>query len=155
MKKAALTILLISAMAVLAKAQDYKTGIGLRAGPAYGFTIKHFISEKGALEGLMTSKWHGFDLTGLYEVHDLAFNTENLRWYYGGGAHFGFYKGDTKEWGIPGSSSGVFGIDGIIGIEYKFDEVPINLGLDLKPAIDLIGFSGFWAEFGVSVRYVF
>jgi hypothetical protein len=155
MRKIILTVILVSVLTMMANAQDYKTGIGLRVGPASGFTVKHFIHDKSALEGLLTTKWHGWDFTGLYEVHNLAFDTENLRWFYGGGAHLGFYNGNNVEWGTPGTTSGVFGIDGILGIEYTFDEAPINLGLDLKPALNLIGYTGFWAEFGVSARYVF
>jgi hypothetical protein len=155
MKKIALTMLMVFAMAKLTCAQDYKTGIGLRVGPASGFTVKHFLTDKSALEGLLTTKWHGFDFTGLYEVHNMAFDTENLKWFYGGGAHLGFYNGDYVEWGSPGSTSGVLGIDGIIGIEYTFDEAPINLGLDLKPALNIIGYTGLWVEFGISARYVF
>jgi hypothetical protein len=47
------------------------------------------------------------------------------------------------------------GIDGILGIEYTFDDAPINLGLDLKPSLNLFGYTGLWAEFGLSARYVF
>ena len=155
MRKIVLTMIMFTAVAMMVNGQDYKTGIGLRVGPASGFTVKHFLNEKNALEGLLTTKWHGWDFTGLYEVHHLAFDTENLRWFYGGGAHIGFYNGDHVEWGTPGTTTGVLGIDGIIGIEYTFDEAPINLGLDIKPALNLIGYTGFWAEFGLSARYVF
>jgi hypothetical protein len=81
MKKIALTIILVSAIAFQVGAQDYKTGVGLRVGPASGFTVKHFLSEKSALEGLLTTQWHGWGVTGLYEVHNMAFDTENLKWF--------------------------------------------------------------------------
>lgn len=155
MKKIAITVIMVSFFALLANAQDYKTGVGLRVGPASGFTIKHFFSEKSALEGLLTTKWHGFDFTGLYEVHFPAFDTEYMRWFCGGGAHLGYYNGDYVEWGSPGSTTAVMGFDGILGIEYTFEEVPINVGLDMKPVVNVIGHNGFWAEFGISARYVF
>ena len=155
MRKFVLTMIMATTILMTSNAQDYKTGLGLRVGTGTGFTVKHFINNSGAIEGLLTTRWHGFDLTGLYEKHAMAFDTDRLQWYYGGGAHLGFYDGDDVEWGIPGSTYSVFGIDGIIGLEYSFTEAPINLGLDLKPAIDLIGYTGFWAEFGLSVRYIF
>jgi hypothetical protein len=40
-------------------------------------------------------------------------------------------------------------------LEYTFDEVPINLGLDVRPAFNLVGHTGFWADVALSVRYVF
>ncbi|MBK7710978.1 MAG: hypothetical protein IPN67_04665 [Bacteroidales bacterium] len=155
MRRIILTALLALTFAALSYAQDYKTGLGLRFGTGSGFTVKHFLNERKAIEGLLTTKWHGFDIVGLYEVHNKAFDTDNLRWYYGFGAHVGFYNGNDVEWGTPGSTYNVFGIDGIIGIEYTFDEAPVNIGFDLKPAFNLAGYTGFWTDFGLSVRYVF
>jgi hypothetical protein len=155
MKRFFLTVLLAAAIVMLSGAQDYKTGVGLRVGNGIGFTVKHFVNQKATFEGLLLTRWHGFDLTGLYEVHNPAFDVDNMKWYYGGGAHIGFYDGNDVEWGEPGSTYNVLGIDGIIGLEYTFDEAPINLSIDLKPALNLIGYTGLWAEFGLSVRYVF
>ena len=139
----------------LASAQDYKTGIGVRAGFSSGLTVKHFTSQSIALEGLITTRWQGFDFTGLYEVHNQAFDVKHLNWYYGGGAHLGFYNGSYAYWGDRGTAYTVFGIDGIIGMEYNFDEIPINIGVDWKPALNFIGYTGFWSEGAISIRYIF
>jgi hypothetical protein len=155
MKKAILIFILISSFTGLADAQEYKTGLGLRLGAGVGVSVKHFINRRDAIEGLLVTRWSGFDMTGLYEVHGEAFQTEHLNWYYGGGAHLGFYDGDHTYWGAPGYAYNIFGIDGILGLEYTFEEVPINLGLDFKPALNLIGYQGLWAEFAFSVRYTF
>ena len=48
------------------QAQDYNTGIGLRGGLSNGLTIKHFISSNTALEGIISTRWRGLELTGLY-----------------------------------------------------------------------------------------
>jgi len=48
-------------------AQDYKTGIGLRGDYFNGLTVKHFIASKAAIEGILSSRWQGFQVTGLYE----------------------------------------------------------------------------------------
>lgn len=143
---------------LLSSAQDYNTGIGLRGGFSNGITIKHFVSSKTAFEGIITSRWRGLELTGLYEVHGRAFNTERLKWYIGFGTHVGFWNGDntSKRWGDPGTSYMVVGIDGILGLEYSFFEVPINIGIDWKPAFNFFGHSGFWADGGaISIRYIF
>jgi hypothetical protein len=155
MRRFILTFILAGTIVMISGAQDYDTGIGLRGGLASGFTIKHFINTRAALEGLITTRWHGYDITGLYEKHDQAFDVDHLKWFYGFGAHVGFYNGDYVEWGSPGSTYNVIGIDGIIGIEYSFTEVPLNVGMDLKPAINLIDYPGLWVDFGLSVRYVF
>jgi hypothetical protein len=155
MRKVILTVILATGIVMLSNAQDYKTGLGLRFGNGAGFTVKHFVSNRSAIEGFLFSKWHGFDITGLYEVHDQAFDVEKLKWFYGFGAHLGFYDGDYVEWGDPGYAYNVFGVDGIVGLEYSFTEAPINLGLDLKPALNLVGYTGLWIDFGLSVRYIF
>lgn len=155
MRKFVLTIILASVVVMLSDAQEYDTGLGLRVGSGAGITVKHFLNNRSALEGLLMTRWHGFDITGLYEIHDRAFDTDHLQWFYGFGAHIGFYNGDYVEWGIPGSTHNVLGIDGIIGLEYSFTDAPINLGIDIKPALNLIGYTGFWADFGLSVRYIF
>jgi hypothetical protein len=155
MRRFILVMILTAGIAALSNAQDYKTGLGLRFGNGAGITIKHFIDNRNAIEGFLFSKWHGFDITGLYERHDMAFDVDKLRWFYGGGAHLGFYDGDYAGWGEPGYTYSVFGVDGIIGLEYSFTEAPINLGIDLKPALNLVGYTGLWMDFGLSVRYIF
>ena len=151
MKKILLTLVLALAVIALANAQDYKTGIGLRGGWGYGLTVKHFISEKSALEGILSSRWSGFEITGLYEIHNRAFDVDRLNWYFGGGAHVGFYGNN-----YPGGNVTVVGIDGILGLEYNFKEVPINLSLDWKPAFNFIGYSHFFGDGGAfSIRYIF
>ncbi len=81
-----------------------------------------------------------------------------MKWYFGFGAHVGFWNGDyTKHyWGEAGETYTVIGVDGILGLEYSFIEVPINLGLDWKPAFNFIGYSGFRADGGaLSICYIF
>jgi len=138
-------------------AQDYTTGIGVRGGFYNGLTIKHFISERAAIEGIISSRWKGFNITGLYEIHQQAFDVAHLNWYYGAGGHIGFWKGKDVSWGDNREDDyTVVGIDGILGIEYNFQEIPINLSLDWKPTMNIIGYSGFWGDGGaLSIRYIF
>jgi hypothetical protein len=155
MKRCLAIIILALGIGMLAKAQEYKTGLGIRAGNSLGFTIKHFQNSKVALEGLFTTRWEGYDLTGLYEVHRRAFDVDRLKWYYGGGLHIGFYNGSHAYWGEPGTAYTVFGLDGILGLEYTIPDVPINIGIDWKPELNLVGYTGIWSEGAVSVRFVF
>jgi hypothetical protein len=156
MKKLIFTFLIALFLISNGYAQDYKTGIGFRGGLSNGLTVKHFIGQKSALEGLIASRWKGLEVTGLYEIHNQAFDTQRLNWYFGFGGHIGFWNGDDAKWGTPGTSYTVVGIDGILGVEYNFKEVPLNIGLDWKPAFNLSGYSGFWGDGGaISIRYIF
>ena len=158
MKKIVVIGLFLFCLISISNAQDYKTGIGLRAGLDYGLTIKHFTSEKSALEFLLANRWRGFAVTGLYEFHNQIADAERLKWFIGFGAHLGFWNGDYTNayWGTSGNKYTVVGLDGILGLEYSFKEVPINIGLDWKPAFNFVGYSGLWPDEGaLSIRYIF
>jgi hypothetical protein len=153
-------IVLLSALLVLSfniiSAQDYKTGIGIRAGYYNGFTIKHFIKSSKAIEGIIDTRWHGIDLTGLYEIHHSFIDIEGLNWYYGIGGHAGFYNGDYYPYGTSGTAMNTLGVDLILALEYNFRAIPLNLSLDWKPAINVVGDTRFWGDGGAfSVRFIF
>lgn len=156
MKKIVIASLLVLCMVSYGYAQDYRTGIGLRGGFANGLTIKHFLGNTTAFEGIVASRWKGLELTGLFEFHNQAFQSDRLHWYIGFGGHVGFWDGDNTRWGLDGTSYTVAGIDGILGLEYNFREIPFNIGVDWKPAYNFVGYTGFWADGGaLSIRYIF
>ena len=148
-EKNCIYVILFSALSLALEAQDYKTGLGLRGGTAWGLTVKHFVNDKNAFEGFLYGHQDGFNVTGLYEFHYKAFDVDNLNWYFGFGAHVGSYdNADVHEF--------VLGPDGVIGIEYSFTEAPINIGLDWNPYFNIIGNSGFKPASGaISIRYIF
>jgi hypothetical protein len=158
MKKIIMSSVFLFCLVAVSQAQDYNTGVGLRGGFESGLTVKHFTNEKTAFEFILASRWRGFEITGLYELHNQAFEVERLKWYVGFGAHVGFWNGDYtyRYWGDQGTNYTVVGIDGILGLEYSFSEAPINIGIDWKPAFNFVGYQGFWADGGaLSIRYIF
>lgn len=156
LKLTALIILLVAGVRT-SNAQDYNTGIGVRGGLSNGITIKHFLSEKNALEFLVASRWRGYNITGLYEIHNDISGAPGLRWYYGLGGHIGRWKGYSNHpWFPKEEYYTVVGADLILGLEYTFEELPLNLGLDYKPAFNFYGYTGFWGDEGaLSIRFVF
>ena len=158
MKRTILGFLFMISAAFMANAQDYNTGIGIRGGLSNGLTVKHFISKNSAIEGIIASRWSGFNITGLYQIHANAFDTPRLNWYYGFGGHIGFWNGKYKNhpWFEDAGSYSVIGIDGIIGLEYNIEAIPFNISLDYKPGFNFIGYNGFWGdEFAFSIRFIF
>lgn len=154
-------IVLLAVFALAAtglKAQNsYNTAVGLRLNGGVGITVKHMLNEIGALEGILYTRWRGVNITGLYAVHYPVFNEPGFRFYMGAGAHIGFWDGHRHPWWDDDRDHHtVFGIDGQIGLEYTFAEIPLNLSLDWKPAINLVGHTGFWgSDAGLSIRYTF
>jgi hypothetical protein len=155
MKNILFTLTLITT-SLFSYSQDYTTGIGLRGGPSNGLTVKHFISQKAALEGILTTRWGGFGLTGLYEINVPIKSVSRLNFYYGIGAHVGSYNGKQNGWFKDDVNHFVLGVDGILGLEYNFKEIPFNIGVDYKPGFNLVGYSGYWGDEGaLSIRYIF
>ena len=127
---------------------NYSTAIGVKFYPG-AISVKHFINDNTALEGLGYFWSKGVRITGLYEIHGDINSVSGLKWYIGPGAHVGFY--DSKYGG--GSS---IGVDGVLGLDYKLVGAPINLSADWQPSFefgnrDENGFIGNWG--GFSIRY--
>lgn len=165
MKKLLFALPLIISFSLLinlqGQAQDYNTAIGLRGGPGYGLTIKQFVSEKAALEGIVSPLWDGFLITALYEKHGLLFRKVNrLRYYGGGGGHVGFWNYDSNfnsnnPWVNEKVNETVVGVDLIIGLEYTFKEFPFNIGVDWKPMLNLVNDGSIWFnDIAFSLRLV-
>lgn len=156
MKKLFLVLVIVISLNLVARSQDYKTSAGLRAGVPYGLTIKHFMSENNAVEVLLASRWSGFVITGLYENEHWTGEYPGLNWFWGFGGHVGFWDAGTNPRFNATYTGSAIGIDGIIGLEYTFDEIPLNLSLDLLPTVNLFGYSG-WGGINsaLSIRYVF
>jgi len=157
--KTGLTIFVALFFSLTLTAQK-QNAIGLRAGWGTGVTFQHYVKSNHAIELIFNSRWRGATITGLYEVHNPFFDVAGVQWYYGVGAHVGmyrYYKHGPRWYGDEWTGSrAVIGADGILGIEYFFDEIPFQLSLDWKPVINLIGYSGFWGDEGAfSIRYVF
>lgn len=130
-------------------AQDYTTALGVKFWDGGGITLKHFFNEQNAGE-LIGYFWNqGARFTGLYEIHGDISNAGGLRWYIGPGAHVGFYNSKYGD-------GAYFGVDGVLGLDYKFNNAPINLSIDWQPSIEFgsgRGFYGGWG--GLGVRYTF
>ncbi len=157
MKGKILVLVLIAAsLSLQAKSQDYLNSVGARLGLSQGITLKHFVSRTDAVEGLLTARWAGFSITGLYERQMGAFDVERLYFYYGAGAHLGVWNGKINPWFDDRSGHTVIGIDGILGLEYVFNQIPFNISVDWKPGFNLIGYTGFWGdELALSFRFMF
>lgn len=156
MKKLLIVSALVIILSTSLNAQEYKTSLGLRAGLPYGVTVKHFLNKENALEGILASRWQGFIITGLYENEHWTGQYPGLNWFWGGGAHIGFWDAGNNPNLKSTYYGSVIGLDGVIGLEYTFDEVPINLSLDLMPTFNLLGYTGWGGINGaLSIRYVF
>lgn len=151
MKKiiAAVTLASIVSTASAQRHSTYRTALGVKVWDGAGISFKHFLQDRKALE-LIGYFWNqGSRITGLYEIHGPVTGAKGLQWYIGPGAHAGFYNSRYGD--------GAFiGIDGVLGLDYTFSGVPLNLSLDWQPSFEFgsnRGFVGSWG--GLGVRYTF
>lgn len=157
MKKNILLCIFFCALKFTVFAQNngstYNTAVGVKFYPG-AISLKSFIEDNKALEGLAYISNDGFRVTGLYEVHGNINGANGLKWYAGGGAHIGFWNDKWKN-SYPTRDGGVaIGIDGVLGLDYKFTGAPINLSLDWQPSFNFVGynyFEGGWG--GLAIRY--
>jgi hypothetical protein len=127
------------------RGSSYSTAIGLRAGETSGMTFKHFFNDVNAFEGIIGVWPYALGITGLYETHKPAFETEGFKWYYGGGAHARFgtnriyyvYRNGERYYYRYSSGKIGLGLDGILGLEYKINPIPFALSLDIKPFMEI------------------
>ena len=160
----------------------YSTGIGLRGGGySSGLTIKHFLGNGVAIEGLLTTEYaaHGGRLTILGEKHHSLADVKGLQFYYGAGFHAGsyqaryyfaddrfyyngrngdlyFYKGNKYGYYYDETSYIAVGADLILGLEYKLPDLPFVVGIDYKPFFEVFhGYNGFYNDAAISLRFTF
>lgn len=157
--KSRLLALALVCLTTTAFSQDYNRAIGFRGGFFSGLTYKQFLGGNMAFEGILHTRYRGWQVTGLAEWHGAAFDVPRLNWYYGFGGHVGIFNYvDNSPYFGPdetGTRVGV-GVDGILGMEYNIESIPINVSVDWKPAFNILGYTGFAADGGAfSVRYTF
>ena len=152
MKSLILIALISTGIIYKASAQElsgepgYRFGLGVRlsnSSPTLNNSItgKYFVTNQNAIEGVL-SFGSRFGIGALLEIHKPT-NVEGLRWFYGGGAYLGFEDSDTY-----------LGPTGIVGIDYKFANVPINLSIDYKPELNILPEISFVPDaFAFSVRF--
>ena len=131
-----------------AKAQSYASAAGVRFGKwMFGGTYKKMIKDGIYLDlhaGFLSSVSDILVFGGNLEIHKELEGVDGLYYFYGGGAR-------------AFTGSGIFSIEvtGVLGLDYKFEEIPVNVSIDWMPGYYFSDYSGFTAEGGgVSIRYV-
>jgi len=86
----------------------------------------------------------GLSVDALWDFLYRPLGPEAFNWYVGAGPYA--YIGNPFALGIAGE----------VGLEYNFREVPLVLGIDWRPQLEIISTTGFYAGgFGLNVRWRF
>lgn len=135
--------------------RPYQISIGIRYGIEKGISIKHYVNNNTAFEGILSKDgyYNASRITILYELENSIGKRSELYWFYGVGAHISFYKSKLNQYNTHAGyydyrglwhdtdnrlnySSG--GFDGIIGIEYLMKHIPLSIRVDSKPNINIL-----------------
>ena len=127
----------------------YRTALGVKVWDGGGISLKHFLNGNNAGELIAYFNRRGFRLTGLYEIHGNISGASGLKWYIGPGAHIGFYDAKYDE------DRTVVGVDGVLGLDYKFRGAPINMSIDWQPSLEFGDDRGLRHLGGLGIRYTF
>jgi hypothetical protein len=139
-------------------AQEYKTALGVRLSSSNAMqnnsiSIKQFISEKVAIEGLFTFG-DPLALGALVEMYK-PLAPAGLAYFYGAGGYISFIKKVNVNT-LKTTTDPNFGAQGIIGLDYKFNNVPLNISLDWKPELNIVSDINFEpSAIGFSARFTF
>ncbi|MDR2361802.1 MAG: hypothetical protein LBD91_03655 [Prevotellaceae bacterium] len=156
MKKSVL-IVLLTAFSVSMYAQSYEKSIGLRLGKPLGLTYKQFVTNQNAIEGILdldlfTKDAFNLCVSGFYTWQWNLANVKGLDWFVGPGASAGLFFVSAA-----GSTISDFNVslNGLIGLEYKFDGIPLAISADFGPRFYFLNSAGFYWGGALSVRYTF
>jgi hypothetical protein len=149
MKKIILLLFIISYSA----SAQYKYAVGIRFDDSEGLTFKNNKAKGASFEAMLSGFGNGLKGTLLAEWHQKAFTTGQWRWFYGAGGHVGSVNSRFRKKDFYAGYRQV-GLDGILGLEVTFNEVPINLSVDWKPEFNFINYPGLYlGTFGLSARF--
>ncbi len=144
---------------------DYNNAIGVRAGETSGLTFKHMFNGGHAFEGIVSFWPYTIGVTGLYEKY-MPTTAPGLNWYFGAGAHINagsprykayyLYRDHAYVYAYNANAFAV-GIDGVLGLEYKFKPIPFAISADIKPYIETgnFGYSYFTLDPGIGLKFTF
>jgi len=163
LRRLILSLIVLSVMAfvkynLLAQSQSYNAAVGLRiAESSFGITAKIFSSPITNFEGIFSYGSKSYLLTCLYEINSNRKN-EGLNLFYGFGGHIGFFGANGKYFILPTkdyNNASVIGLDIIFGLNYKFSNAPIIIGIDVKPFIDFYYGTAIFIDGAISIHYTF
>ncbi|MEO8764373.1 MAG: hypothetical protein ABI416_08800 [Ginsengibacter sp.] len=150
MKKASVLIFAIICLATGAKAQESETAVGAKFytgnGSLGGLNIRYSPRLNTALEGSLLFFSGGLGIEGLYEYQAPIAGADGLKYFVGGGGMLGFGTGKGSQTAFALRLTG--------GLDYKFEDAPIDVSLGFDPFFYLAPSTGSNLALGIGLRYV-
>ncbi|MBN1415557.1 MAG: hypothetical protein JW973_10690 [Bacteroidales bacterium] len=134
-------IVLLFLLSFQLKAQHYTRDAGFRAGTFSAVCYRQYLNDNKHWEIMAGLKRNAIRVTYMREYVQPALHkhSPNLFFIYGFGVHTGisrmdYYRVFTRTYYYDDYRySPVIGMDGYLGLEYRFSELPFIIGIDFKP----------------------
>jgi hypothetical protein len=143
-----LFILLLGIISHNLCAQDSGFGLGIIIGEPTGVSLKSWVRQKHAIEAgiawSLTNDW--FHIHVDYLIHNFELidvNKGQLPFYFGFGANLGIGNNFNLGARVP------------VGLSYLFDGAPLDVFVEVVPALQLINQIQFQMYGGIGIRYWF
>lgn len=152
MKYLAFTVIIVQSLFSFGQTQAYKTVVGIKGGfPGYGsVNIKHNLGGTKYIEASLGGLGRRNYGNGFYLLGDLEINnhlSHGFLWHYGAGALVGFSANQI-------SNNFYFAPNAIAGLEYVFEDLPLNISIDTGPYLFISPQFDFVWGGGFALRYV-
>ncbi|MCB0522541.1 MAG: hypothetical protein H6577_16065 [Lewinellaceae bacterium] len=180
MKKTTIISVAFLCLCCTLQAQDFKSAVGAKLGAPLAISLKHFFSENMAVDLYAGTQGRHYNAYywDYYDRYDYRYGYRwwtvganlqyhrpieinydllgNFSYYFGGGAAAYFWNWDYGYYHSDRYSKMSVGIQACGGINYTFDDYPVNVTIEWAPTVFINGFgSGLRAGYGsVGVRYV-
>lgn len=149
MKKLSTAIILTVLLTVSGLAQDKGFGVGFILGNPTGLSLKAWQTKTTAIDAAVAwsfGKYDALEVHADYLIHNysiISVAKGRLPLYYGLGASGVF------------ASEFALGIRGVVGLDYMFATVPLDVFLELVPSFQLVPKTDFYFDAGIGMRYFF
>jgi hypothetical protein len=152
MKNLVATFVLFHSLFYYSQNQSYKTVVGIKGGfPGYGsVNVKHSMGGLKYIEASMgglgrRNYGNGFYLMGDFEINNPL--EQGFLWHYGAGVLVGFSSNALESYFH-------FAPNALAGLEYVFEDLPLNISIDTGPYLFITPEVNFTWGGGIALRYV-
>jgi hypothetical protein len=132
-------------------AADRKFGVGLMLGEPTGASLKYWLNDTLAIDGGMGWSFHHEDNLHLHA--DVLWHKFDL--FHVEGGQLPLYFGVGPRLKLRDNREDRFGIRGPVGVSYMFDDLPVDIFLEVAPVIDFTPKTRLEFTAGIGARYWF
>jgi hypothetical protein len=143
-----LFVLLLGVISIKLSAQDSGFGLGIIIGEPTGLSMKTWVSQKHAVDAgvawSLSNDW--FNIHADYLIHNFELinvSKGQLPFYFGFGAKIGIGNEFSLAGRVP------------VGLAYLFEDAPLDVFVEVVPALQLINQIQFQMNGGIGIRYWF